>query len=218
MTDKKLLATKKIYEDPVVVAGYFEANGSNFNKKLAKDFSESLQGKKIIDIGCGPGHYSNYFSHLGLETVGVDYSKEMIKKAEKLKPTNNSPMFVVADMRDLGTIFEKNSFHGAWANASLLHIPEEDIESVLKEINKIVKNKGKVFISLKKGKQGLKPISENRYGKNITRQFIFWRKNNFEKLAKQTGFKIEKAQEVKEGFTGNEPTIWLRFFLKVVKD
>lgn len=217
MINRKQLNTKKVYEDPVVVAGYLKDYKNNFNKKLAREFAKKLPGKRIIDIGCGPGHYSNYFASLGFETTGIDYSKEMIKKAKEEKRAKTNPTFEVCDMTLIESKFKKDSFDGAWANASLLHIPEIKIRRVLKGIYKIVKNKGKVFISLKKGKQGEVKVEEKKYGKVIKSNFIFWQKNNFVKMLNETGMTIEKFQEIREGLTGNKKTTWLRFFIEVNK-
>lgn len=217
MTVKRLDTTKNVYEDPIVVTEYLKAYGKNFHNELARTFTKSLAGRKIIDLGCGPGHYSNYFAGLGFETTGVDYSKEMIRKAKESQTRKNFQTFVVADMRIIDRIFEKNSFDGLWANASLLHIPKEDMQKVLEGIHQIVKDEGKVFISLKKGKQGEKIVQENRYGKKIKRKFTFWEKDKFESILIKTQFKINRVEEIQEGVTGTKPTNWLRFFLEVEK-
>lgn len=217
MINKKQLRTKKAYEDPVVVAGYLKDYKNNFNKKLAREFAKKLPGRKMIDIGCGPGHYSNYFARLGFEALGIDYSREMIRKAKEESIGKMNPTFRVCDMTLIENEFKKDSFDGAWANASLLHIPENKIRQVLRGIHKIVRDKGKVFISLKKGKQGEEEVEEDRYGKTIKRNFIFWQKKNFVKMLNELGMTIEKFQEIREGFTGNRETTWLRFFLEVNK-
>ena len=35
---------------------------------------------KILDLGCGIGYYNNYFGLLGYKSVGVDKSKNMLRK------------------------------------------------------------------------------------------------------------------------------------------
>ncbi len=38
-------------------------------------------GDKVLDLGCGPGLYSNRLAQLGLQVTGVDYSKRSIEYA-----------------------------------------------------------------------------------------------------------------------------------------
>lgn len=42
--------------------------------------------KNILDIGCGTGGHLNYFNKKKINTVGIDFSKQMIKIAKKKNP------------------------------------------------------------------------------------------------------------------------------------
>ena len=53
-------------------------------EKLLKTMG-SLDGKTIIDLGCGSGHHANIFAGLvkeNGEVTGVDFSEEQIKLAK----------------------------------------------------------------------------------------------------------------------------------------
>ena len=41
---------------------------------------KNVSDKKLLEIGCGTGHWSKYFSALGFSVLGVDISFEMLKK------------------------------------------------------------------------------------------------------------------------------------------
>ena len=207
--------TKEAYEDPIIVSNYLKMYGEDFHKKLANEFANSLSGKRIIDLGCGPGHYCYYFAELGLDVVGIDYSSEMIKTAENLKKTTNQPRFIVGDLRELEKHFKSDSFDGAWANAVILHIPIEDVQKVLKGIRAIVKNEGKVLIRTKVGK-GTRLVRDTRYGKPIKKEYIFWEKDNLTKEVKKAGFRVERVVAEHEVERDRE-TDWLQFYLEVVK-
>ncbi len=210
--------TKETYYDPEIVARYVERHGKNpklLNK--AEKFAKILPGKRVIDIGCGPGHDTYHFAKLGYQATGLDYSPEMIKSAKKLQESDDPPDFRVGDMRDVGEMFDENSFDGAWLSASLLHIPEEDVPKVLKGVRKIVVDGGKVYVGLKAGKQGAKVVEGSKYGKPMVREFIFWEEENFRRIAEGNGFRVEKVVERKGGKTGNKPTSWLNFWLEVEK-
>ena len=141
----------------------------------------------------------------------------MIRSAKQLQESDSPPDFQVGDMRDVGEMFDENSFDGAWVSASMLHIPEEDVPKVLQGVRKIVVDGGKVYIGLKAGQQGAKVVEEDKYGKPMEREFIFWEADNFREAAEENGLKVEKLVEDKEGKTGKEETSWLNFWLEVDK-
>lgn len=55
---------------------------------------------KILDVGCGNGHYSFLFEKYGAIVTAFDFDKDLIKKAnEKKKELNSNVEFLVADGR-----------------------------------------------------------------------------------------------------------------------
>ncbi len=40
-----------------------------------------LKGESLLDVGCGTGYFSSYFSRQGLKVVGLDHSKDMLAVA-----------------------------------------------------------------------------------------------------------------------------------------
>ena len=59
--------------------------GNWYQKALIHPYIEKLlvkkQVNKILDVGCGTGHLSRYLTYLGYKVIGLDSSKEMLKKA-----------------------------------------------------------------------------------------------------------------------------------------
>lgn len=51
-------------------------------KKLIADLCRVRPGDKVLEIGCGTGHFSAYFKKLGAEVVGLDTSPEMLQVAK----------------------------------------------------------------------------------------------------------------------------------------
>ncbi|WP_440945518.1 class I SAM-dependent methyltransferase [Methanosarcina sp. T3] len=69
-----------------------------FIKQILK-FSEN-KNTKVLDVGCGNGHYSFLFEACGAEVTAFDYDKALIKKAnERKKELNSKVEFLVADGR-----------------------------------------------------------------------------------------------------------------------
>jgi len=123
--------TKKTYD--IYAKKFEERFGKHFElrvKKEADRFLEHLKGKKIVDLGAGPGIHGKYFQEKGFDVLCVDNSEEMVKlcKQKGLKAE-------VMDVEDLQ--LPDKSFDGVWAYAILLHIPKANIEPVIQKIANI---------------------------------------------------------------------------------
>jgi len=179
-------------------------------------FARSLRGNKIIDIGCGPGYDAFHFASLDRRVTAVDYSEAMIQEARvRLAQVqiwgSNPPTFLVLDMRNIGGAFPADSFDGAWVSASLLHVPESDVPTVLSGVRRVLAPGGMVHISLKAGSQGAALVREYKYGREIEREFVFWEEDSFEALLRGAGFRGITCGRGIGGTTGGEPTAWLWF-------
>lgn len=113
------------------------------DKQLADSFISYLSpSAKILDVGCGPGQYSQYFYGCGFDVIGIDFSEEMIAIARE---QCSGIDFVLQDMRELD--FENNSFDALWVCSSFVHIPVEDSMKVLNEFGRVLKKPGILFIN-----------------------------------------------------------------------
>ncbi|HLF54297.1 MAG TPA: class I SAM-dependent methyltransferase [Candidatus Nanoarchaeia archaeon] len=138
--------TKKTYEK---YAKAFEQKFSEFFELRVKEeadlFLKHLKGKKILDLGAGPGTHAKYFQDKGYDVLCIDLSEEMVKicREKGLK----------AEVMDIENLqLPEKSFDGVWAYASLLHVPREKIPQVIKAIAKILKPGGILGVAVKEGK------------------------------------------------------------------
>ena len=81
-------------------------------KPLLRKFAKYLKGKRILDVGCGPGHDSKWLHKHGYDVIGIDNSTGMLREARKRVP---KVKFIKMDMRHLK--FPKESFDGLWVCA-----------------------------------------------------------------------------------------------------
>ena len=51
-------------------------------KKVIAELCGIRPGQKVLEIGCGTGHFSAYFKELGAEVAGLDTSPEMLRRAK----------------------------------------------------------------------------------------------------------------------------------------
>jgi cyclopropane fatty-acyl-phospholipid synthase-like methyltransferase len=66
---------------------------------------------RLIDLGCGPGLYTNRFAQRGIQVTGIDYSRRSIEYAQEQAIAHN--MLVEYIYQDYTTIDYQNDFHVA---------------------------------------------------------------------------------------------------------
>ena len=58
-------------------------------------------GSRVLDLGCGPGLYSNRFSLGGADVVGVDFSSNSLHHAATKAPSADNPTYVLGNYLDV---------------------------------------------------------------------------------------------------------------------
>lgn len=106
-------------------------------------FIAELNGTKILDVGCGPGIYLEYFREKGLDALGIDISDAFIQRCNE-KGLNVRKM----DMEK--PLLYPYSFNGIWA-LSIVHIPRARVPALIKTWVKLLKSNGVLFVAVKKG-------------------------------------------------------------------
>ncbi|MCL4391446.1 MAG: class I SAM-dependent methyltransferase [Candidatus Parvarchaeota archaeon] len=165
------------------IADFYKSrhNTGNFWKKEYGEFERNLQGKTILDAGCGFGRDSKHFVEQGLSVVGIDASIGMLRLARKNVP---EAKFICMDM--LKPAFKSDSFDGVWCCASLLHVRRKQARTVLNAFRKILKQRGILFVSVKEGRGE----RYKTYPDRTKRFFSYYSKKSLKKLVESADFKI----------------------------
>jgi SAM-dependent methyltransferase len=126
--------------DGIRVRDYFEACTAPENRFILRQLGD-VTGKYLLDLGCGAGENSVYFSRLGARCVASDYSPGMVEVALKLAERNGVPVEgrVVNAMQ---IDFPDNTFDIVYASNLLHHIPDPEI--TIREIHRVLKPGGKM--------------------------------------------------------------------------
>lgn len=70
------------------------------NWKIAHDYIIKNKIKEIVDLGCGPGHFSSLFNGSNVKINAYDFSSEAIKQAKERNKNNPNAVFHVKDLKN----------------------------------------------------------------------------------------------------------------------
>lgn len=113
---------------------------------LFADLVRIAGGGPVADVGCGPGRITAHLSELGLDTFGIDLSPAMIEVARR---DHHGLRFDVGSMTDLD--LGDASMAGLVAWYSLIHIPDDEMGSVLKNFQRVLRPGGPLLLSFHVG-------------------------------------------------------------------
>ncbi|MGW4942135.1 class I SAM-dependent DNA methyltransferase [Actinoplanes sp. NPDC004185] len=95
----------------------------------------------VLDLGCGPGHWTAYLHALGTDVTGVDWVPEFIDYARTHFP---GPEFRLASMTGLD--LPDRSVSGILAWYSTIHLPPAELDAVLAGFHRILSPSGRLVI------------------------------------------------------------------------
>lgn len=111
----------------------------------------------ILDFGCGPGRDLQTFTQLGHHAVGLEGAPRF---AEMARAHSGCEVWLQSF---LALDLPPGHFDGVFANASLFHVPGQELPRVLGQLHDTLKPGGVLFSSNPRG-QGQEGWSAGRYG------------------------------------------------------
>jgi len=146
----------------------FKEHGRYFTRihealpKIVKLFKKR-NVRRVLDLGCGSGRHIVYLTKHGFSVYGIDGAKEGIKiakdwlKGKGLKATLK-----------VGSIYKKlpyreNLFDAIICVAVMYHARIRSIKKLIKEIERVLKPKGLIFLTAPKKKLKFKEIEPRTY-------------------------------------------------------
>jgi 8-oxo-dGTP pyrophosphatase MutT (NUDIX family) len=137
-------------------------------------------GARVLDVGCGPGHDTAWLAEMGFDAAGVDLSFGMLQ--EGVRRGVSAPLFQ-ADMRRLP--FRSGSLDGLWVCASLLHVPKDEVNAVLRELARVV-YPGHIAVTVKRGEG--EAWTEDERGRR--RFFAYYGADEIQLRMERNGFEV----------------------------
>jgi SAM-dependent methyltransferase len=132
---------------------YYDKNSKDFYERTINADVQDLYRRflnyvpkqgRILDAGCGVGRDSLFFLNKGYEVIPVDGSLEMVKLTSNLIGKDALHLL-------FQDIHFSNEFDAIWANASLLHVPYDELRGVMESFHKALLPSGVLYASFKYG-------------------------------------------------------------------
>jgi SAM-dependent methyltransferase len=112
---------------------------------------------ELLDFGCGPGRDLMTFRRLGHHATGLEGSAQLAAMARR----HSGCEVLEQNFVRLDLPFER--FDGVFANASLFHVPAQELPRVLRQLHAALKPNGVLFSSNPRG-DGQEGWNGDRYG------------------------------------------------------
>lgn len=187
---------------------YYNNNAESFTAgTIEVDFKETQEhflGKlpaqgRILDFGCGSGRDTKYFMKRGFLVEAIDGSSELCRIASAFTGIQVKEML----FQDLEAV---NCYDGIWACSSILHLPKNDLKTVMMKMHNALKYDGIIYASFKYGQ--FEGMRNGRYFTDFTEEAF----KAF--LVDIQGIKLEEYWITSDVRPGREEEKWLNLILR----
>lgn len=176
------------YYRDVIRAGGISSTMEELRKKQYKEFIAlaNLNGKKIIEVGCGQGEFLSILSRYPVEAYGLENNASLVEKALE-KGLNVSKGYT----EDIDYIFANGPFDAFTSFNFLEHQP--DPQKYLKVIANNLTEEGYGLITVPSFEYILE---ENSFYEIIPDHIAYYTEDSLETLLRISGFDILKKERV----------------------
>ena len=172
---RRISATTIAHYDATATAFWEGTRAHDVSQNIHALLSHLGAGRRrILDFGCGPGRDLETFARLGHEAVGLDGAASFVAMARQRTGCE------VLHQDFLALDLAPESFDGVFANASLFHVPEQELPRVLGELQAALRADGVLFSS--------NPHGGNEEGWNRGRYGTYLDAERWSSLVRAAGF------------------------------
>lgn len=169
---------------------------------LREEFLAGLATSRgpVLDAGAGPGRDSAAFAETEHPTFAVDLSRQFVTRVA----ATTAAHAVRADLRRLP--FAAQTFEGVWMCASLVHLPENEIQRALAEARRVLRRDGVLFCSMAYGdRDEWRPDQAGN-----RRWFHYLNREDADRLAQQAGLAVVRSSLDEGVAAGRWINLWAR--------
>lgn len=185
MTNEENKEITRVSHDNIAQQYYDEYHNDKTDLSYFDDFMINCNSK-ILDLGCGMGHYSKYMKSKGFDVIGIDFSEGMINIARR---TNPDIEFIEADICNLPKSLD-DDFDGVVLAFVLQHMSKEDAKKCLNGLHQHLKEKAQLLILFRFGdKVVIEPEPFNSDFAYLIKEYTI---NELSQLLSECGYKVKK--------------------------
>lgn len=109
-------------------------------------FCKYVVGKEVLDAACGEGYGSKILSSVAKSVVGLDISKDTIKRANVNYGDSDNLSYICGSITNMDMI-QDNSIDVVVSFETIEHVGEEEQRKFLKEIKRVLRTSGILIMS-----------------------------------------------------------------------
>ena len=157
---------------------------------------------KVLEAGCGLGKFNFYLSHFGIETIGLDFSKDTVDFLNEWQQQNNFQIpFVVGDIKNMP--YDDNSLSGYLSFGVMEHFVEGP-QIPLKEAHRVLRPGGIAIITTPNNSWNVIRTSTKKKMKNSIKKIIgkevftppffqyYYSPPKLKKLVEESGLRVSR--------------------------
>lgn len=182
-----MVEIKNIYDNDTFLKGYLDirANENNHNNLIEqpsmKKHLPNVEGKEVLDLGCGYGNNAMDFIEKGAKGVtGVDISTKMLEIA-KSKNSHPCIQYLNMDMADIGGINKK--FDLVYSSLAFHYV--ENFPELLKNIYNLLNEGGILLFSQEHPITTATLNGEGNFNKNENKEYLSYTFSNYNQSGKR---------------------------------
>lgn len=192
-----------VYSDPMKSPGadWYEKSelysvGKVLNSELGwhhKQFIDggALYGKRLLDVGCGPGLFLSEARKKGYEVWGLDFDKGNIRLAKERYGLEN---IFVKSIEDLSRDFSKKKFDVITFFEVLEHL--EDPSKFMSQVKEMLNKDGYIALSVPNRERALNTLKE---WDNPPHHLTKWSAVSLSAFLERNGFEVVKTSAKRLG-------------------
>ncbi|MBI4323860.1 MAG: class I SAM-dependent methyltransferase [Chloroflexi bacterium] len=112
---------------------------------IAADLQKLFQSRRVLEVACGTGYWTQYVAAVAAHVTGVDLSRDMLALAREKRLPAERVQFLSADAFQLPTV--PGTFDAGLANFFLSHVPRARLTEFLTGFHKKLGPDAIVFLA-----------------------------------------------------------------------
>ena len=125
---------------------YSAADMSTFAQTFGGWLGKNIPGGRLLELGCGAGRDCTYLASLGMQTVGIDFSRKALVKAAHI---SSKQVMLAQQTLSQGLPFAKDSFEAVYAHLSVHYFNDEVTAFIFSEVHRVLRLNGYFALRVK---------------------------------------------------------------------